>query len=713
LESPTNTPVPPTATPGIGIAAVVDTTGNVVQVSPPVSVALNAYQSDTEIRVFDERTVTLTGPLAVDSSQQGSFTSAAQLTAGSVVAGLTVESHLVHFDTVVVSGVTLAGTVRFSETIVGLLVFDNSLDGSDAGLGAVGATYPTAGQVNRGLELDGSGGDRLIVSCDTLDLQLTSFEIFDHIRVITANVPCTPATATPTTGSSTPTSTPAPPTNTPFPPTDTPTPAPPTNTPIPPTDTPTPLPPTATFTPTPTPDLIFADSFEAGNLAAWTASVIDGGDLSAAPAAALIGSTGLQVVVNNNTAIYITDDLPQIETRYRARFYFDPNGITMADNNAHYIFYGYTGSSTVVLRVEFRRSNGAYQVRASTQNDVNVWLNTNWFTISDAPHFIEFDWRAATAVGANNGNLTLWLDGVQQASLNAIDNDSRRIDRIRLGPVGGLDSGTRGAYFMDAFESRRATYIGPVVSTPPSPTPTNTSIPTNTPTPIPGATNTPLPTPTNTPVPTATPTPGPNFALAFDGVDDWMRTGQVTGVGPLTMEAWVRPAQNGANGIFLAQSSGNNGWSLELNNGNFTLWLFTSQGWQFIQHPLALQAGQWYHLAATYNNDVAQTFVNGIGSTAANVGTLTQGSTMYFGGYPALAHYNGQMDQARISNVVRYATNFTPSVQYTLDANTLGLWLFNEGSGQLAIDTSSLANHATLGNNGNADRADPTWVPGF
>jgi hypothetical protein len=71
------------------------------------------------------------------------------------------------------------------------------------------------------------------------------------------------------------------------------------------------------------------------------------------------------------------------------------------------------------------------------------------------------DWRTSTAAGANNGGLTLWIDGVQQANLTGVDNDTRRIERVRLGAVAGIDTGTRGTYYFDAFESRSLTYIGP------------------------------------------------------------------------------------------------------------------------------------------------------------------------------------------------------------------------------------------------------------
>ena len=169
----------------------------------------------------------------------------------------------------------------------------------------------------------------------------------------------------------------------------------------------------------------------------------------------------MQAVIDDTTAIYVADDRPAAERHYRARFYFDPNSITMASGNAHYIFKGFVGTSTEALRVEFGQTSGNYQLRAALVDDGTIWTSSNWFTISDAPHFIELDWQAATAAGANNGSLTLWIDGVQQASLSGVDNDTRWIDRARLGALTGLDAGTLGTYYFDAFESRRQTYIGP------------------------------------------------------------------------------------------------------------------------------------------------------------------------------------------------------------------------------------------------------------
>ena len=228
------------------------------------------------------------------------------------------------------------------------------------------------------------------------------------------------------------------------------------------TNTPTPTSTaTATFTPTPLADLIFSNGFESGNLSAWSSSVTDSGDLSVTAAAAVGGSFGLQALIDNNGAIYVVDNAPTAEARYRARFYFDPNTITMSNGNSHYILYGYSGTTLVVIRVEFRRSSSQYQLRAQILTDGNSWQSTAWFTITDAPHAVEINWQASTAVGANNGNLTFWIDGVQRASLVNVDNDTHRIETIRLGALAGVDSGTRGTYYFDTFESRRVNYIGP------------------------------------------------------------------------------------------------------------------------------------------------------------------------------------------------------------------------------------------------------------
>jgi len=205
---------------------------------------------------------------------------------------------------------------------------------------------------------------------------------------------------------------------------------------------------------------IFTDGFENGNLTAWSANVGNSGDLLVNGTSALVGSFGLQVRINDNTPTYVVDNRPSAETSYRMRFYFDPNSIVMAKGNDHAIFNAYDGAGNVAARVDFGY-NRNYQVYAGLVRDAGSWVNSGWMNLSDAPHTIEIEWRASTAAGANNGVLTLWVDGVQRASLTGIDNDTKRIENVRLGAVEGIDTRTRGTYYFDQFNSRRSGYIGP------------------------------------------------------------------------------------------------------------------------------------------------------------------------------------------------------------------------------------------------------------
>jgi len=226
-----------------------------------------------------------------------------------------------------------------------------------------------------------------------------------------------------------------------------------------PTPTPT-LPPTPTPSPTPSPDLIFADGFESGNLAAWSSSTTDGSNLSVGSGEALVGTQGMQALINDTNAIFVTDNTPNAEGVYNARFYFDPNTITMASGDNHFILYGYSGTKAI-LRVQFRFSSGAYQLRAGLQNNGATWTDTSYVPISDAPHEIEVDWQAATGSGTNNGGLTFWIDGAQVSAVSGIANDTLKIDSVRLGAVNAIDAGTSGTEFFDEFESHRQTHVGP------------------------------------------------------------------------------------------------------------------------------------------------------------------------------------------------------------------------------------------------------------
>lgn len=210
------------------------------------------------------------------------------------------------------------------------------------------------------------------------------------------------------------------------------------------------------------PNLIFKDGFKSGSLSAWSSSTTDSGDLSVTTSAALVGTYGMQSVIDDNTAIYVTDNSPTAETRYRVRFSFDPNSIESVAGNSHVILIAQTGGSPVrrAIQIDLLWSGNLivgynYSIRARTQNDAGTYSTALSSIITDAPHVIEAEWIKATAAGANNGSLKLWIDGVLIGTVSGIDNDQRTVETVQWGTVEGVTNFIRGTYYFDDFESRR------------------------------------------------------------------------------------------------------------------------------------------------------------------------------------------------------------------------------------------------------------------
>ena len=102
--------------------------------------------------------------------------------------------------------------------------------------------------------------------------------------------------------------------------------------------------------------------------------------------------------------MYVTDDTPNAEPRYRARFYFDPNSIPMATGNSplHLLWllrhFDRCAADRIPLSV-----NPVTSFALAAVDNAGGWKTSAWFNISDAPHPVEIDWQAATAAGATNG----------------------------------------------------------------------------------------------------------------------------------------------------------------------------------------------------------------------------------------------------------------------------------------------------------------------
>ncbi len=167
----------------------------------------------------------------------------------------------------------------------------------------------------------------------------------------------------------------------------------------------------------------------------------------------------------------------------------------------------------------------------------------------------------------------------------------------------------------------------------------------------------------------------------------------------ITLEAWIKPtAVTGYNDIFgkhnyeMAIEPLNTGFKVTFAFGVGGVWRSISSG----QYDF----NQWYHIAAIYDGSNMRLYVSGLkvanaltsGNIDATTDPLRIGSADGNNDF-----YVGLIDEVRVSNSVRYVSNFTiPQSPFNPDANTAGLWHLNEGSGTTTADSSSNGNNGSL-----------------
>ncbi len=152
-------------------------------------------QSNTDIRLIQEQTLTLASDLTVDRANpyglSGTFGPEASVGNQIIAAGTEVTSYLLHFDPVT-AGTTANGIYTFDQEIVGLIFHTVKLNATDGLLGLSSIIYPTDPDAQstqfRGALNEAT--DQLIISADRRTIDLTMFAggngSIDQIRILTA-----------------------------------------------------------------------------------------------------------------------------------------------------------------------------------------------------------------------------------------------------------------------------------------------------------------------------------------------------------------------------------------------------------------------------------------------------------------------------------------------------------------------------------------------
>jgi len=183
----------------------------------------------------------------------------------------------------------------------------------------------------------------------------------------------------------------------------------------------------------------------------------------ASGSASMFGAAGLQAVVDDTQALFVQDDSPVDESRYRVRFYIEPTTFDPGEASGHVrarVFIAHNVTSQRLVTLVLRRIAGSYSVMARIREDDGTRVDTGFFPISNATHWLEFDWQKATGPGTLDARFELRIDDAVVSTLTGMDNDaSGGVEYARLGLM-VVKAGASGVAHFDQFESRRERHIG-------------------------------------------------------------------------------------------------------------------------------------------------------------------------------------------------------------------------------------------------------------
>jgi formylglycine-generating enzyme required for sulfatase activity len=210
----------------------------------------------------------------------------------------------------------------------------------------------------------------------------------------------------------------------------------------------------------------------------------------------------------------------------------------------------------------------------------------------------------------------------------------------------------------------------------------------------------------------AAPSTGQHYALELDG-----RTGYVElpfcydGTHPVTVEATVVPSPRMPNKVFsgVVSCQGPGGLYLGMDEGRwrFLGWNDDMQGCPRAESDEQPKFGAVQHLAGVFDGQSLIIFMNG--RRATNPGNFVRtfkghSPNFLIGATPrfkdrqlfAIDHFGGIVAEVRVSRVVRYTMDFTPQRRLEPDRDTIALYHFDEGEGNVAHDASGNGNHGKL-----------------
>ncbi len=157
------------------------------------------------------------------------------------------------------------------------------------------------------------------------------------------------------------------------------------------------------------------------------------------------------------TVAYVQDANPASESSYHARWYLDLTQMALASDTVRH-FDALSGAGGSVLQLRLDRVGGQNRVTLVAVADDASEIAASPVVVADGWRAVEIEWHASS--GADDGELRLYVDDTEVAALTGLDNDTLRVETIRLGATDFIDGSAAGTMDLDEFSSRNDGRIG-------------------------------------------------------------------------------------------------------------------------------------------------------------------------------------------------------------------------------------------------------------
>lgn len=198
---------------------------------------------------------------------------------------------------------------------------------------------------------------------------------------------------------------------------------------------------------------------------------------------------------------------------------------------------------------------------------------------------------------------------------------------------------------------------------------------------------------------------GQNFALSFDGVDDYATSATAQfpdGRHEQTLSSWFLVdtlAERAA--LLTLRKDFESGVELGLREGLLGAWRVYGDR-QLVIAKSAITTGVWHHAAYTFDGTSNQLYVDGVlVASSSDLPDKRTPTTCWIGTLDGTRDlFDGRLDEPHVFEIVRSAEQLAAEFAGKFSKNDPGLVLdlsFDENLGSAAFDHSSLKNDAQLG----------------